>query len=85
MDRTEREPGEVGEDSEEDGLWGRRLWICSKPRFRVGFCGQDRVFAGIGKEAGEGRGQQMEHLRTPDEYLSHSPVRGTLMEGGISW
>lgn len=30
-------------------------------------------------------GQQMEHLRTPDEYLSHSPVRGTLMEGGISW
>ena len=24
--------------------------------FRVGFCGQDRVFMGTGKEVGEGRG-----------------------------
>lgn len=36
---------------------------------------------GTGKGVGEGRGaNRVEHLRTPDEYLSHSPVKRTLME-----
>lgn len=79
VDRAEirQTGGRQGRETLEGGRGGRREWICSKPRFEMGICRQDRVFLGVGKDVREEGGHLVEHLKTCD-CLGQGSVRENL-------